>query len=53
MNVWDILILILLVGAVALAMRKLHRKRGGCSCGCEGCRAKDTCRASEERERKS
>ncbi len=39
MNIWDILILLLIGGAVILAARILRGKgkNGGCSCGCGGC----------------
>ena len=41
MNVWDILILCLLAGALILALRSHRRaRRNGSSCcsvGCEGC----------------
>ena len=42
MNIWDILILLILAGIIALALRALRGKKrsGGCSCGCAGC-AKD------------
>ena len=42
MNIWDILILLILAGIIALALRALRGKKrsGGCSCGCGGC-AKD------------
>lgn len=43
MNLWDILIVVLLAAAVILAVRRLRRKRGGCSCGCESCAEKDNC----------
>ena len=51
MNFWDILILILVGGAIALALRTLRGKKqsGGCSCGCEGC-AKD-CPARQEEKK--
>ncbi len=39
MNPIDILLIILIAGAAALALRSVIRKRknGGCSCGCAGC----------------
>ncbi|MBR0268054.1 MAG: FeoB-associated Cys-rich membrane protein [Clostridia bacterium] len=39
MNIWDILILALIAGAVILAIRVWSgkNKKGGCSCGCGGC----------------
>lgn len=39
MNIWDILILLAVAGAAALAVRTLRGKKssGGCSCGCGGC----------------
>ena len=43
MNIWDILILLLIGGAIAAAFRILKgkRKSGGCTCGCgEDCPAR-------------
>ena len=41
MNIWDILILLLVAGAVLAAALVMRGKKGGrCSCGCSGC-AKD------------
>ena len=42
MNFWDALILLILAGIIALALRAMRGKgkTGGCSCGCSGC-AKD------------
>ena len=39
MNPIDILLIILIAGAAAFALRSVIRKRknGGCSCGCAGC----------------
>ncbi len=39
MNIWDILILLLVTGAVLAAALVMRGKKGGagCSCGCAGC----------------
>ena len=38
MNIWDILILTAVIGAVVIAVWRIRKKKaGGCSCGCEGC----------------
>jgi hypothetical protein len=39
MNIWDILILAVILAAVAAAFRVMKSKngRGGCGCGCDGC----------------
>ena len=52
MNIWDILILLLIAGAVALALHFLRgKKRGGCSCGCGGCTK--NCPARQEEKPKT
>jgi len=35
----DIILVLLIIAAVGLAVRKVirNRKKGGCSCGCAGC----------------
>lgn len=39
MNVWDIVIAVLILAAVAAAIRVMWiRRNSGCSCGCESCR---------------
>ena len=40
MNIWDILILAVILAAVAAAFRVMKSKngRGGCGCGCDGCK---------------
>ena len=48
MNVWDILILLAVAGALFLAVRGMRRARksgkccgcGACSCGCADCEAR-------------
>ena len=40
MNVWDILIVALVLLAVAGAVKTLRKRKGGCSCGCGGCPGK-------------
>mgnify|MGYP002627228587 CR=1 FL=1 len=39
MNTWDILILLAVVAAAGVALRRVIRvrKSGGCSCGCADC----------------
>ena len=39
MNLWDGVILLLVLGIAVLAFRRMKkdRKQGGCGCGCEGC----------------
>ena len=37
MNLWDVLILLAVGGAVLLAVRSVRKKKTGCSCGCGGC----------------
>lgn len=46
MNLATILVLAALVAVLAaiVASRFLRKKKGGCSCGCEGCAMKDACR---------
>ena len=51
----DILLLLIIAAAVALAVRRLiiNRKTGTCSCGCEGCTGRiSDCHAPEKREGK-
>lgn len=43
MNVWDIVILAVIAAAVGLAVRKIRKNKGGCSCGCSGCRKSEAC----------
>ena len=52
MNLWDILILLILAGAVTLAVHFMRGKgrTGGCSCGCSGC-TKDCAARREEKEK--
>ena len=52
MNLWDILILLILAGGIALALHVMRGKgrTGGCSCGCSGC-AKDCAARREEKEK--
>ena len=53
MNFWDILILLILAGTIALALHAMcgRGKTGGCSCGCSGC-TKD-CPARQEEKAKT
>ena len=39
MNIWDFLIIAVVLALIFLAFRlaKGRRKKGGCGCGCEGC----------------
>ncbi|MBO6014457.1 MAG: FeoB-associated Cys-rich membrane protein [Oscillospiraceae bacterium] len=59
MNIWDILILIAVIGAVIVALWRIrHKKAGGCSCGCEGClqtceKRKPVSRPEEKEKRQS
>lgn len=60
MNIWDILIIALLLAVVIPAVLRLRRGRGGCSCGgsggcagCSGCAAcarRDNCRKRERKQ---
>lgn len=52
MNIWDILILLLIIGAAAMALRTLrgNRKNGGCTCGCGGCTKECAARQEEKPE---
>ena len=52
MNSWDILILLLIAGGIALAVRVLRGKKGtgGCSCGCAGCTKDCSARQDEKTE---
>ena len=54
MNGWDILILLVVAGGVAAALRILHGKKrtGGCSCGCGGCGKDCPVRQTEKKETK-
>ena len=38
MNILDILILLAVGAAVVFAIRGMRRRKGGCGCGCEGCK---------------
>ena len=53
MNPVDILLIVILAAAVALALRRVvkNRRRGGCSCGCEGCSG--SCPAQQNKTQKS
>lgn len=50
MNIWDLLILALVAGGIALAVRTLRGKKsaGGCSCGCAGCTKNCAARQDEK-----
>ncbi|MBR3742806.1 MAG: FeoB-associated Cys-rich membrane protein [Clostridia bacterium] len=40
MNIWDILIMLAVAGAVVLGIRRMRRRKAGgcgCGCGCDGC----------------
>ena len=37
MNVWDVVALALVGGALVLAIRRVKKAKGGCSCGSGGC----------------
>ena len=38
MNIWDIAIVLLVGGALVLAVRRVRKTKGGCSCGsCPSC----------------
>ncbi len=52
MNIWDILILLIIGGAVTLALRTLRgkKKNGGCSCGCGGCAKECPARRQDRKE---
>ena len=52
MNLWDVLILLILAGCVAAALRILRGKKrtGGCSCGCGGCAKDCPARQAEKTE---
>ena len=45
MNALDIVLLLVIFAAVALALRHMHKKRktGGCGFGCEGCASRGMC----------
>ncbi|MBR1536403.1 MAG: FeoB-associated Cys-rich membrane protein [Treponema sp.] len=38
MNVFDVALLLIIIAAVALSVRHIFRKKGGCSCGCGECK---------------
>lgn len=48
----DIILIILIAGAAALALRSVikRKKRGGFGCGCVDCPQKKTCRTKPETE---
>ena len=49
MNIWDILILVLIAGAVVLALRRIFtRKKQGCAGCCEGCAGCPGCSPKED-----
>ena len=52
MNLWDILILLLVAGGIALALVFMRRngRRGGCSCGCDGCGKDCAMRQAEKKK---
>lgn len=37
MTIADIILIVLLAAALAFAVRRVVKNKGGCSCGCEGC----------------
>ena len=51
-NVWDIVLIAVLLAAVALAVLRVVRVRrgSGCGCGCDGCTR--GCRKQEEKEQR-
>ena len=52
MNPVDILLIVILAAAVALALRRVVKnRRKGCSCGCEGCSG--SCPAQQNKSQKS
>ena len=52
MNIWDILILAIVVLLAVMAVRRLVKNRkSGCSCGCAGC-TKD-CAARQDEKAKT
>ena len=57
MNIWDILILVLIAGAVVLALRRIFTRKkqscaGSCACcsGCPGCSPKEDSRSVSPRK---
>jgi hypothetical protein len=44
MNFWDIAIAAAVVAAMIIAVRRIRKNKGRCSCGCSGCAASETCR---------
>ncbi len=46
MNIWDILIIVIIAGAVFAALKK--RRKGSCSCGCADCPSAGFCGKKEK-----
>ena len=47
MNVFDILILAIVAGALFFAVRKLWKNKGTCGCGCADCPHKINCKTDK------
>ncbi len=47
MNIWDILILLVLVAVVVLAFRYIKNHGGSCDSGCESCPNRSSCRKKD------
>ena len=54
-NIWSIVIGALVLAAVIFAVIKIikDRKKGKCSCGCEGCAFSNTCRSPQKDNNKN
>ena len=48
MNIWDILIVLAVIGCLLLALRGLKSKKGGCPGCCAGCQK--TCESRKEKD---